>query len=97
MLKQLFSIEEKRVSALIVGFFLALITYLALAIIATVSTKYKVPEYIYSGLASVLGFLILGVVGGGAVTVGQDLLNKWQDVKSKISGTMKTDETQEQI
>lgn len=79
MLKQLFSIEERRVSALIAGFLITLIFSLII--------YYKRGD-ISSNLASILQALVLGVVGGGAVQA----LQTFGEYRSSLKSLKEDDE-----
>lgn len=78
MWKDLFSIEEKRLSALIAGFFITLLFALVM---------YWKRGDITANLANVLQWLVFGVVGGGAVQAVKDYSEYRRIVKDGEDGT----------
>jgi len=81
MWKDLFSIDERRMSALIAGFFITLMVYLGL-IAVSVFTHFVVVQYIMDSLSSTLGSLTFGVVGGGGVQALKSYADYKQNMKA---------------
>lgn len=78
--KHLFSSNEEKVSILIIGFFMLLITFIFLAIVGTF-TNHKVTGTIFSGIQNTLAWITAAIFGNHSVSKA---INK-DSIKEKIT------------
>jgi len=91
MWKDLFSIDEKRTSAIISGFAIMLVVY-TLLIFVTVFTRFIVTQYVLDSISNILGSLIFGIVGGGGVQALKSYTDYRQNIKNVEATSTSTTE-----
>lgn len=79
-LKQLLSIDEKKLSATIVALYLSLIFYFSLIVISLIY-KLSIKQFYLTSLVDIIQALILGLVGVSATSTLQTFLEYKNQVK----------------